>query len=280
MSYNIRIGIGMDQQTNLKRIAEVINKIQPDYVGLQEVDSVCERSGWINQYAELARLTGMYPIFAPATERSKGLYGIAALSRKKPRSYQYIPLPGKEEPRTFLCLEYPNYTLCNTHFSLDPDSRLASIRLINFDEPAAIDFNLLVKHLKELKAGHSIEQPIYSFLTCTRSNETITVEPRDIVIVEGILILCNEELRNMMDMKVFVDADADDRLIRVINRDIIERGRTVEMVIERYERVLKPMHLQHIEPTKRYADIIIPQGGHNSVAIEIMTNFISHKLKG
>ena len=151
---------------------------------------------------------------------------------------------------------------------------------INFDEPAAIDFNLLVKHLKELKAGHSIEQPIYSFLTCTRSNETITVEPRDIVIVEGILILCNEELRNMMDMKVFVDADADDRLIRVINRDIIERGRTVEMVIERYERVLKPMHLQHIEPTKRYADIIIPQGGHNSVAIEIMTNFISHKLKG
>ena len=136
---------------------------------------------------------------------------------------------------------------------------------INFDEPAAIDFDLLVKHLKELKAGHSIEQPIYSFLTCTRSNETI---------------LCNEELRNMMDMKVFVDADADDRLIRVINRDIIERGRTVEMVIERYERVLKPMHLQHIEPTKRYADIIIPQGGHNSVAIEIMTNFISHKLKG
>ena len=128
---------------------------------------------------------------------------------------------------------------------------------INFDEPA-----------------------IYSLLTCTRSNETITVEPRDIVIVEGILILCNEELRNMMDMKVFVDADADDRLIRVINRDIIERGRTVEMVIERYERVLKPMHLQHIEPTKRYADIIIPQGGHNSVAIEIMTNFISHKLKG
>ena len=102
MSYNIRIGIGMDQQTNLKRIAEVINKVQPDYVGLQEVDSVCERSGWINQYAELARLTGMYPIFAPATERSKGLYGIAALSRKKPRSYQYIPLPGKEEPRTFV----------------------------------------------------------------------------------------------------------------------------------------------------------------------------------
>lgn len=98
------------------------------------------------------------------------------------------------------------------------------------------------------------------------------------IIVEGILILCDPELRNMMDMKVFVDADGDDRLIRVMNRDIIERGRTVEMVIDRYEKVLKPMHLQHIEPTKRYADLIIPQGGNNTVAIDIMTNFISHKL--
>ncbi len=151
---------------------------------------------------------------------------------------------------------------------------------INFDEPAAIDFGLLVHHLKELKAGRAVEQPIYDMLTCTRSKETVRVEPRDIVIVEGILILCDEELRNMMDIKIFVDADADERLIRVISRDIIERGRTVEMVIERYERVLKPMHLQHIEPTKRNADIIIPQGGHNSVAIELMTNFISHKLKG
>ena len=137
---------------------------------------------------------------------------------------------------------------------------------------------MLVQHLKELKAGHAVEQPIYSYLTCTRSEETIRIEPRDVVIVEGILILCNEELRNMMDMKVFVDADSDDRLIRVISRDIVERGRTVEMVIDRYEKVLKPMHLQHIEPTKRCADLIIPQGGNNTVAIDIMTNFISHKL--
>lgn len=149
---------------------------------------------------------------------------------------------------------------------------------LNFDEPAAIEFKLLVKHLKELKAGKPVEQPIYSYLTCTRSKETIPIHPRDIIIVEGILILCDEELRNMMDMKVFVDADADDRLIRVINRDIIERGRTVEMVIERYEKVLKPMHMQHIEPTKRYADLIIPQGGNNLVAIDILTNFIAHKL--
>ena len=149
---------------------------------------------------------------------------------------------------------------------------------LNFDEPAAIEVELLVNQLKDLKAGKPVEQPIYSYLTCTRSKETIPIQPRDVIIVEGILILCDEELRNMMDMKVFVDADADDRLIRVINRDIIERGRTVEMVIDRYEKVLKPMHLQHIEPTKRYADLIIPQGGNNLVAIDILTNFIAHKL--
>ena len=146
---------------------------------------------------------------------------------------------------------------------------------LNFDEPAAIEWELLVEQLKQLKSGKAIEQPTYSYLTCTRQAETVHVEPRDIVIVEGILILCDEQLRNMLDIKVFVDADSDERLIRVINRDIIERGRTVNMVIERYERVLRPMHLQHIEPTKRYADLIIPQGGHNKVAIEMMKDYIS-----
>ncbi|MBQ6938228.1 MAG: uridine kinase [Muribaculaceae bacterium] len=149
---------------------------------------------------------------------------------------------------------------------------------LNFDEPAAIEWELLVEQLKQLKAGKAIEQPTYSYLTCTRQDETVHVEPRDIVIVEGILILCDEQLRNMLDIKVFVDADSDERLIRVINRDIIERGRTVDLVIERYERVLRPMHMQHIEPTKRYADLIIPQGGHNKVAIEMMKDYISHKL--
>lgn len=168
----------------------------------------------------------------------------------------------------------PQDSYYRDHSELPLEERLK----LNFDEPAAIEFELLIQHLKELKAGHAVEQPIYSYLTCTRSEETIRIEPRDVVIVEGILILCNEELRNMMDMKVFVDADSDDRLIRVISRDIVERGRTVEMVIDRYEKVLKPMHLQHIEPTKRCADLIIPQGGNNTVAIDIMTNFISHKL--
>lgn len=149
---------------------------------------------------------------------------------------------------------------------------------LNFDEPAAIEWELLVEQLQQLKSGKSIEQPTYSYLTCTRQPETIHVEPRDIIIVEGILILCDPALREMLDMKIFVDADSDERLIRVINRDIIERGRTVEMVLERYERVLRPMHLQHIEPTKRYADLIIPQGGHNKVAIDMMKDYISHKL--
>lgn len=149
---------------------------------------------------------------------------------------------------------------------------------LNFDEPAAIEWELLVEQLQQLKSGKSIEQPTYSYLTCTRQDETIHVEPRDIIIVEGILILCDPALRDMLDMKIFVDADSDERLIRVINRDIIERGRTVEMVLERYERVLRPMHLQHIEPTKRYADLIIPQGGHNKVAIDMMKDYISHKL--
>jgi uridine kinase len=165
-----------------------------------------------------------------------------------------------------------SYYRDSSHLPLEERQKL------NFDEPAAIEWELLVEQLKQLKAGKAIEQPTYSYLTCTRQQETVHVEPRDIVIVEGILILCDEQLRNMLDMKIFVDADSDERLIRVINRDIIERGRTVDMVIERYEKVLRPMHLQHIEPTKRYADLIIPQGGHNKVAIEMMKDYISHKL--
>lgn len=148
---------------------------------------------------------------------------------------------------------------------------------LNFDEPAAIEWELLCEQLKELKAGKTIKQPIYSYLNCTRSEDTILVEPREVVIVEGILVLTDEKLRDMMDIKVFVDADGDDRLIRVISRDCVERGRTVEMVINRYEKILKPMHNQHIEPTKRFADLIVPQGGNNQVAIDILTNFIVGK---
>lgn len=149
---------------------------------------------------------------------------------------------------------------------------------INFDHPDSIEFELLVKHLKELRKGRNVNQPIYSYLTCTRSVETIEVKPCHVIIVEGILVLTNPELRKLMDLKVFVDADADDRLIRVIGRDIAERGRTIDKVMERYEKTLKPMHLQFIEPTKRFADLIIPQGGNNHIAIDILTKYILNNL--
>ncbi|MDY4812079.1 MAG: uridine kinase [Muribaculaceae bacterium] len=150
---------------------------------------------------------------------------------------------------------------------------------INFDEPDAIEWSLLVEHLRQLKKGNAIEMPTYSYLTCTRQEETVSVKPCDVVIVEGILVLTDPVLRQMMDVKCFVDADADDRLIRVIARDCIERGRTPQMVIDRYEEVLKPMHCRYIEPCKRYADLIIPQGGTNSVAIGLLTDFIDGRLR-
>lgn len=149
---------------------------------------------------------------------------------------------------------------------------------INFDHPDAFDWALLEKHLKMLKEGKAIEQPTYSYITCTREKETIHVEPKEVVIVEGIMALCDKKLRNEMDLKIFVDADADDRLIRVIQRDVVERGRTAEAVMERYTRIVKPMHLQFIEPCKRYADIIIPQGGHNKAAINILTKFVKQQI--
>ena len=150
---------------------------------------------------------------------------------------------------------------------------------INFDEPASIEWELLEQHLRELKEGNDIEMPTYSYLTCTRQEATVTVSPRDVVIVEGILILTQPSLRDILDVKVFVDADADERLIRVIARDCVERGRTPMMVINRYQKTLKPMHLLHIEPTKRYADIILPQGGDNKVGINMLSGYISSRLQ-
>lgn len=149
---------------------------------------------------------------------------------------------------------------------------------INFDHPASIEFELLNKHVDKLIRGEAIERPIYSYVTCARAKETITVEPKKVIIVEGILILTNAKLRDKFSIKVFVDADADDRLIRIIKRDLIERGRSVQGVLDHYEKFVKPMHLQFIEPTKRYADIIVPQGGTNHVAIDILTSRIKMKL--
>lgn len=165
-----------------------------------------------------------------------------------------------------------SYYKDNSHLPLEERQK------INFDHPDAIEWSLLIEHIKELKQKKTIYQPIYSYLTCTRSEETIKVEPLKIIIIEGILILGNKQLRSLMDLKVFVNADADDRLSRVIQRDIIERGRSVDMVLERYEKTVKPSHLQFIEPTMRYADIIVPQGGNNDVAIDLLSKFILQNI--
>ncbi|HOB85108.1 MAG TPA: uridine kinase [Bacteroidales bacterium] len=149
---------------------------------------------------------------------------------------------------------------------------------INFDHPDSVEFPLLVSHLNELKKGHTIKMPVYSYLTCLRAEETITMGPAKVILVEGILILTDPDLRNMLDIKVYVDADADDRLGRVIQRDIIERGRTVQMVLQRYHDTVKPSHLQFIEPSKRYADIIIPGGGENEVGIGVIISLLEKHL--
>ena len=145
---------------------------------------------------------------------------------------------------------------------------------INFDHPDAFDWKLLHKQVNDLREGRAIEQPTYSYLQCNRLPETIYVEPKPVIIIEGIMTLLNKKLRDLMDLKIFVDCDPDERLIRNIQRDTIDRGRTVSMVVERYLEVLKPMHEQFIEPTKRFADIIIPQGGENTRGISILRNYI------
>jgi len=149
---------------------------------------------------------------------------------------------------------------------------------INFDHPKSIDFELLVAHLEILRKGDVIEQPIYSFVTHNRTKDTIKTHPRKVIIVEGILVFTNKSLLNLFDIKIYVHADSDERLIRRIRRDILERGRDIEEVLDRYQKTLKPMHEQFIEPTKAYADIIIPNDRYNTVAVDIVRTVISNKL--
>ncbi len=150
---------------------------------------------------------------------------------------------------------------------------------INFDHPRAIDFDLLIEHLKELKKGNMIEQPIYSFARHNRTEDTILTHPKKVIIIEGILIFTNKELRDLMDIKLYIYADSDERLIRRLRRDITERGRDINEVLQRYQDTLKPMHEQFIEPTKNYADIIIPHDKYNTVAIDIVRTVINERLK-
>jgi uridine kinase len=150
-------------------------------------------------------------------------------------------------------------------------------RAQNFDEPRAFDWELLRDHLSQLRCGRAIDEPIYDFVTCSRMPETVRIEPHEVIILEGIMALVDPGIRDILDLKIFVDADPDERLIRVIRRDSVERGRTVDDLIDRYQRIIKPMHNLHIEPTKAYADLIVPQGGSNNVAIDVLRQYI-HKI--
>jgi uridine kinase len=165
-------------------------------------------------------------------------------------------------PENSVILHQDSYYLDRSLLPCDAHDR------INFDHPSAFDWPLLKEHIAALRAARTIQKPIYSFHTHSRLEETTKVEPRPVLIVEGIMVLEDPDLRGMMDMKVYVDADADVRFIRRLDRDIRERGRSIESVVDQYMTTVRPMHLQFVEPSKRYADIIIPEGGHNRVALE------------
>lgn len=150
---------------------------------------------------------------------------------------------------------------------------------INFDHPDSIDFQLLKEHLLELKAGKSVQCPVYSFVEHNRTGETVLVKPTKVIIVEGILIFSHADIRSLFDIKIFIQADADERLIRRIKRDITERGRDVEEVLHRYQTTLKPMHLKYIEPMKEHADIIIPNNKRNHVGIDIIRAIVHNRIK-
>ena len=167
----------------------------------------------------------------------------------------------------------------DSYYNDTSDMTDAERKAINFDHPDAFDWELLNKHVLQLKAGEAVEQPTYSYILSNRLPETVHVEPKPVILIEGIMTLVNKELRDMMDIRIFVDTDSDERLIRNIQRDVVERGRTVDMVIDRYLKVLKPMHEQFIEPSKKYADIIIPLGGENKTGINILKTYIEKVVR-
>jgi len=165
------------------------------------------------------------------------------------------------------------YKDLSVHGGLPPEK-------VNFDHPDSLESELLIRHIRELRAGRSVEQPLYNFTTHKRLDSTRRLEPKEIIIVDGILIFVSRELRDLMDIKLFVDTDADERLIRRIRRDILERGRSVDSVMEQYMATVKPMHLEFVEPSKHWADIIIPRGAENTVAIDMVVTKIKTMLDG
>ena len=171
-------------------------------------------------------------------------------------------------PDSVVVIPQDSYYNDQSHLPLEVRKRT------NFDHPDAFDWTLFEQQIAELREGRAIEQPTYSYITCTRLPETVHIEPREVIIVEGIMSLYDKDLRDMMDLKLFVDAEPDERLLRVISRDMVERGHPLEMMIDKYRNVLKPMHDEFIEPTKQFADLIIPNGGTNVKAIEILKLYI------
>ncbi|SHI68961.1 uridine kinase [Dethiosulfatibacter aminovorans DSM 17477] len=170
--------------------------------------------------------------------------------------------------KSLTVIEQDSYYKDQSHLSFEERCKT------NYDHPLAFDNDLLIEHLKDLAKGKEIEKPVYDYETHNRKEETITVEPRDIIVLEGILIFYDERLRDLLDIKIFVDTDSDIRLVRRIIRDMNERGRSIDSVLNQYMQTVRPAHEQFIEPTKKYADIIIPEGGHNLVAIDLMVTKI------
>ena len=170
-------------------------------------------------------------------------------------------------------LSHDNYYRRNDHLTYEERCR------INYDEPAALETDLMARHLEALRHGERIECPVYDFSAHNRSDETVSIEPRQVIIVEGILIFENEPLRELMDIKIFVDTDADVRLCRRIKRDVNKRGRTLESVIEQYQTTVKPMHEKYVEPSKKFANIVVPEGGKNWVALDMIMGYIRRHLE-
>ena len=181
-------------------------------------------------------------------------------------------LEGLERDRVTVIQHDSYYKDIDAHGSTPPDN-------INFDHPDSLETDLLVQHIRELRAGRPVEQPVYNFTTHRRLSETRSVKPKETIIVDGILIFVEKSLRDLMDIKIFIDTDADERLIRRIRRDILERGRSVDSVMNQYMNTVKPMHLEFVEPSKHWADVIIPRGAENTVAIDMVVTKIRSMLK-
>ena len=182
-------------------------------------------------------------------------------------------LEGLDKSRVNVIQHDSYYRDLSAHGGLTPDK-------VNFDHPDSLETPLLIKHVRALKEGRTIDQPIYNFTTHRRMDSTLRIDPREIIIIDGILIFVDKELRELMDIRIFVDTDADERLIRRIRRDILERGRSIESVMNQYTQTVKPMHLEFVEPSKHWADVIIPRGAENTVAIDMVVSKIAMMLKG